>query len=301
MARNQLWVLGAAAAANVLLGMGTDMIAAAIGGLSAFAIAGALSLAIGVTFGLKVVAEDLLPRRALLPLSMVGALGLFTIGVVNAPEQTGPTVQAAPSAPAPSPVPVQLTLSQYLDKWRNGPVKLTVEHYNAWVFRATGDDDTDAAVIDLRVGVRNESTAGIDLASAPSSMVLITNEAFDADTYLVDQKRIPEIPAEWHLYAVGFDNDDQFVEADGKKHPIAWSGGTVDVGDDFSSPSPAQNGADYVLPAPATKTSSEIDAIPPTSVHVLGLAWIGSDGMVQGYTPVEQWIGPNKLGSFLQT
>ena len=160
MLRDRLWTLAALAAIDVLLGLSTDLIADAIGRLNAFAIAGALSLAIGVAFGRKVLDESAVPaggrfgRRALLSVSMTGALGLFALTAASRPEEPARIVQAAPgtTSPSPSPVAEKLTLSQYLQKWRNGPVKLTVEHYNSWVARATDEDEVDQAVLDLRVG-----------------------------------------------------------------------------------------------------------------------------------------------------
>ena len=311
MSSNRLWGLGALAVIDVMLAVATDLIAEAIGTLGAFAIAGTLFLAITVTFGKLVMREDparasgWLGRQALLFLSVAGALGLFAIAAMNAPPRYVAHDQPLPStpgtsSPAPSPSPAQLSLSQFLAKWQNGPVKLTVEHYNSWVSRADGKDDIDATIVDLRVSVRNESTEEIDLATAPDSLVLIMNEPFDDGTYAVDQQRIGEVPPEWYLYAVGFDNEDNFVEIDGKKHTIHWSGGTMGVGEDFSSSSPAQNGAAFAVPPPAAKSASEIDAVAPKAAHVLGLAWLGSDGTVQGYTPVECWAGPNSADSFLK-
>jgi hypothetical protein len=299
MPRKSLWVYGALAVIDVLLGVATNLLAETIGEAGASVVGGTMFLAIIVTFG-KLIGNGA-GRRTSLVVTVAGALLLFAITTANAPDQGARPGPPAPSvsATSPSPVPTQRSLSQYLDEWRNGPVKIDVSHYNAWVSRATGDDDIDATRLDLRVGIRNESTAGIDLSTAPGSLVLIMNKSFDDDTYAVDQQRISEVPSDWYLFAVGFDNDENWVEVDGKRHPITWSGGSLGVGEEFSASSPAQNGVAYAVPPPASKSASEIDAVSPQAAHVIGVAWLGAQGTIQGYTPVEKWSGPNTMASFL--
>nr|WP_296070296.1 hypothetical protein [uncultured Actinoplanes sp.] len=298
MPSNRLWGLGALAVIDVLLGLATNIIANAIGKVGASVVAGTLILAIIVMFG-RLMGQA--GHRTLL-FSVIGAVLLFAVAARNAPREKVRDVSTTSSSPAavpPSPAPERLSLSQYLDRWRNGPVKIDVEHYNSWVQRATEDDEIDETVLDLRVGIRNESTEGIDLSTAPGSLVLLMNRSFDPGTYAVDQHRVAEVPPDWYLFAVGFDNDDNAITVNGKDHRIAWCGGPLGVGEEFSSSSPAENGVVFSVPPPATETASENDAVPPRAAHVLGLAWLDTDGTIRGYAPIEKWAGPNTIASFL--
>jgi hypothetical protein len=296
---NRLWGLGALAVIDVLLGLTTNIIADAIGKVGASVVAGTIFLTIIVTFA-KLSSQSGRPSSLLI--SVIGALLLFAIAAKNAPrdpEQPVSSTSTAPAGTAPSPFPEKRSLSQYMAEWRNGPLKIDVEHYNSWVYRATDGDGIDETVLDLRVGIRNESTEGIDLSTAPGSLVLIMNESFDDGVYTVDQQRISEVPSEWYLFAVGFNRNNNVVTVSGKTHPIAWSGGLLGVGEEFSASSSAQNGIAYSVPPPAARAASENDAVSPRAAHVLGLAWLDPDGTIQGYTPTERWAGPNTIDSFL--
>ncbi|GAA1617664.1 hypothetical protein [Actinoplanes couchii] len=316
---------------DVLLAIASNLIAEQIGSLGAFSIAGAVFLAISVAFGRLLLGKDAAvpsststaagpvtrstqPRRqALLAFSVIGALTLFAIAAAtttndkksddNRDEGTRPTSQPATAAPSPSmsPSPAPASLSEYYARWRNGPIRITVQHYNSWISRAENKEDIDATLVDVRVGIRNEGSDVVDLANAPDSLVLVMNSSFAADIYRVDQKAIPEVPAHWHLYCVGFDNDGRAVTVAGKEHSIKWTGGKLSVGDEFTSNSPAHNGAEYVLPASESKSSSELDAVSLSSAHVLGIGWLSTGGTILGYTPISQWAGPNTVESFLKS
>jgi hypothetical protein len=201
-----------------------------------------------------------------------------------------------------SPSPIELTLSQYLDRWRGGPVKIFVEHYNSWVVRAAkGSDDADYTEFDMRFRIRNETTGPIDLTAAPTSLVLVMNAAIPDDvTFTVAPQSLKELPSSWNLYGMGFQKAHDNVIASGKEYDIYWTGAALGVGDEFSSSSTVHNGVTYQVPAPSSKYENEMDSIPPSVVHVLGAAWISGDGTISGFAPTSDWSGPNSIDSFVR-
>jgi hypothetical protein len=82
--------------------------------------------------------------------SVAARVTLF-LAVVAASSIVAAATSAATEHEKATPVPTvstsarPLSLSEYIAKWRAGPVKLTVEHYNAWVVRKNSKDAKDVA------------------------------------------------------------------------------------------------------------------------------------------------------------
>jgi hypothetical protein len=238
--------------------------------------------------------------------SVAARVTLF-LTVVAASSIVAAATSAATENEMSTPVPTvstsarPLSLSEYVAKWRAGPVKLTVEHYNAWVVRKNSKDVKDWTEFDMRFSVRNETTGPLDLAEAPASLVLVRNAVYPADSTFTDNQRsIAEVPADWNLYGVGFDNVPDYVSVGDKKYDIFWTGSTLKVADEFTSASTAGNGISYQMPAPARALKGEVDAVAPSAVNVIGAAWLGTDGLIQGFTPTSEWKGPNSIDSFIE-
>jgi hypothetical protein len=219
----------------------------------------------------------------------IAAVALITIVVMN--------VFAAPAS-----------LSQYLALWQAGPVKIAVPHYFSHEERAAKlvsgswkPANANWTDVGLRASVRNLTSQPLDLASANTHLVLVIDEPFPRGaTVLVGPKPVVGVPSRLHLYYVGF-YDATFNVEDKKKnvHVSGWTGQSVSAGETFDPPSSQNNSAIYILPSTVHKLLSNYVSVSPAKLHVLGVAWLGADDNIQGFTPVSAWQGQNSLTSFL--
>jgi hypothetical protein len=245
-------------------------------------------------------------RQALMSVvTVIAVLGLLTMTALTGRREHREEVRAQVT---PSVSPAGQTLREYLLRWANGPVRISVDHYNAWVQRPAAATSParggapGSTYVDLRVSIRNEGDGHIDLSAAPESLVLIVNSRFPDSADHDEVRDVPEIPATYHAYALGFDNADGHPDViyKGTTYKIHWTGTGLDVGDEFAEDSPRKNGIGYEIPAPSERRATENNAVPLTAAHVLGVAWLDGSGRVRGYREVKDWAGPNSFDSFLK-
>jgi hypothetical protein len=219
----------------------------------------------------------------------VAAVAFITILVMN--------VFAAPES-----------LSQYLASWRAGPVQISVQGYFSHEEQAYKEVsgkwkpiNANWSNVALRVSVQNLTDQSLDLPSAHTHLVLVVDAPFPRGTPVrMPPKPLAGIPSQLHLYSVGFPTGTSDVEDENHKiHISGWTGRTLGVGDVFSSLNIRDNSAIYTVPSTVHRVISNYVTTSPARLHILGVAWLGSDGNILGFSPASEWPGKNSLASFL--
>jgi hypothetical protein len=192
-------------------------------------------------------------------------------------------------------------LAHYLTIWQAGPVQITVPHYNAFV-QQTGKASDRWAYVNARIYIRNRTAQPLDLTRAPASLVLVLDAGFRdvSRAPIVAERAVTGVPADLHLYTVGFNAGPWMVSGPSNKGSDAgWEAGPLQPGKSYTSPSATNNSAIYQIPPPTQVEPADGTAIAPADLHILGIAWLGSKGQIIGFSPVSAWTGLNSIKDFL--
>ena len=192
------------------------------------------------------------------------------------------------------------SLADYLASWQAGPVKISVPHYEV-IEEAADNAPGNRGVVLARISIRNLTTRTLDLFEAYSNLVLVVDGKFgDGPEIPIAPNAIPGIPADLHLYSVGFATGSwQVLDEKKTYHYANWEGESLSPRETYTSPSAAVNSAIYVTRPPSGPRVASPVNIRPAKLNILGIAWLSDSGKILGFCPVSSWQGENSPQSFL--
>ncbi|WP_432839485.1 hypothetical protein [Dactylosporangium sp. CA-092794] len=235
-------------------------------------------------------------RRPALLTGAGAAAALLGFGAVAA-LAGGPPPAATPVLPFVLPTPSDTRLEQAETRWSRGSVQISVRHYFAAV-EGGQTASVPSGWVSLRVSIRNDGPARLDLSTGPDSLVLITPvdpTGFNAPGVARESSFVT--PDGLRLYTIGFQARRRGLAHDHTPYDAGWDAPALPGYGSFDVHDMGKDSAVYLVPPPTGAGAQSAGPLDPRSLHIAGVGWVENRD-VKGFTPVESWIGPNTFESF---